>query len=50
VHSRPRLSQLQILFEDGIYHGAGYHLVTRPGVQRPVLKAFMSWMRSMQSS
>ena len=25
--------------------GAGYHVVTRPGVMRPVLKAFVAWIR-----
>lgn len=39
---------LRVLFEDGFHSGAGYHLVTRPGVQRPALKAFMSWMRSLR--
>ncbi|PVB63499.1 LysR family transcriptional regulator [Labrenzia sp. 011] len=39
---------LQILFEEGVYPGTGYHLVTRPGVKRPPLKAFMSWLRSMK--
>lgn len=24
---------------------AGYHIVTRPGVQRPAIKAFVSWLR-----
>ncbi len=40
---------LQVLFEDGVYPGTGYHLVTRPGVKRPPLKAFLSWMRSMRA-
>lgn len=39
---------LQVLFEDRFHSGAGYHLVTRPGVQRPALKAFVSWMRSLR--
>jgi LysR family transcriptional regulator, glycine cleavage system transcriptional activator len=39
---------LQVLFEDGIYTGAGYHLVTRPGVKRPPLKAFIKWLRAMK--
>lgn len=40
---------LTVLFEEGVYPGTGYHLVTRPGVKRPPLKAFMSWMRSMRA-
>jgi len=40
---------LTVLFEEGIYPGTGYHLVTRPGLKRPPLKAFMSWMRSMRT-
>jgi LysR family glycine cleavage system transcriptional activator len=40
---------LRVLFEDGVYPGTGYHLVTRPGVNRPPLKAFMSWLRSMRA-
>jgi len=39
---------LQVLFEEGVYPGTGYHLVTRPGVKRPPLKAFMSWMRTLK--
>ncbi len=39
---------LRILFEEGVYPGTGYHLVTRPGVKRPPLKAFMAWLRSMR--
>lgn len=40
---------LTVLFEEGVYPGTGYHLVTRPGVKRPPLKAFLSWMRSMRA-
>ncbi|GGB41842.1 LysR family transcriptional regulator [Roseibium aquae] len=36
---------LQILFEDLRGGGSGYYLVTRPGVMRPPLKAFVSWIR-----
>ncbi|MBO6758879.1 MAG: LysR family transcriptional regulator [Roseibium sp.] len=36
---------MKILFEDNIYPGTGYHIVTRPGVLRPPLKAFVSWLR-----
>lgn len=39
---------LQILFEEGFYPGAGYHIVTRPGVKRPPLKAFIKWLRDMK--
>jgi len=38
---------LKVLFEEGVLIGSGYHLVTRPGVKRPPLKAFLSWMRSL---
>jgi LysR family glycine cleavage system transcriptional activator len=27
--------------------GAGYHIVTRPGVQRPPLKAFVRWLKQI---
>lgn len=40
---------LKVLFEDGVYPGTGYHLVTRPGVHRPPLKAFLSWLRAMRA-
>lgn len=40
---------LQVLFEDGYYPGTGYHMVTRPGLKRPPLKAFMRWLRAMQA-
>lgn len=37
-------NRLCVLHEDAT-PGVGYHLVTRPGVQRPPLKAFISWIR-----
>ncbi|MEM5584319.1 LysR family transcriptional regulator [Roseibium sp. AS2] len=40
---------MKVLFEEGVYPGTGYHLVTRPGVKRPPLKAFLGWMRSLRS-
>lgn len=39
---------MKVLFEEGVNPGTGYHLVTRPGIKRPPLKAFLSWMRSMR--
>jgi len=36
---------LKVLFEDQIMRGSGYHIVTRPGVMRPSVKAFVSWLR-----
>ncbi len=36
--------RLVVLFDD-TKPGAGYHVVTRPDVQRPPLKAFVSWLR-----
>ncbi|WP_422376071.1 LysR family transcriptional regulator [Roseibium sp.] len=39
---------MQVLFEEGVNPGTGYHLVTRPGIKRPPLKAFLNWMRSMR--
>lgn len=35
---------LRVLFEDE-RPGSGYYIVTRPGVMRPPLKAFVSWLR-----
>ncbi|WP_306419425.1 LysR family transcriptional regulator [Amaricoccus solimangrovi] len=29
--------------------GAGYHIVTRPGVARPPLRAFLSWLRRIRA-
>ncbi len=34
--------RLSVLFEED--RGASYHLVTRPGVQRPALRAFCRWI------
>lgn len=39
-----RAGRLCVLHED-VTPGTGYYLVTRPGVQRPPLKAFMRWVR-----
>ena len=36
--------RLRLLFEDP--EPKGYHLVTRPGPQRPALRAFARWMRA----
>jgi LysR family glycine cleavage system transcriptional activator len=36
--------RLVVLFEDEM-PGGGYFIVTRPGVMRPPLKAFVSWLR-----
>ncbi|MEX0370694.1 MAG: LysR family transcriptional regulator [Tateyamaria sp.] len=36
--------RLCVLHEDAA-DGAGYHLVTRPGVQRPALRNFVKWIR-----
>jgi LysR family glycine cleavage system transcriptional activator len=36
--------RLCVLFEEGEADG-GYHLITRPGVMRPVLKSFATWLR-----
>ena len=36
--------RLVVLFEDP-KTGGGYHIVTRPGVMRPPLKAFVRWLR-----
>lgn len=36
---------LKVLFEDIQPASSGYHLVTRPGVHRPPLKAFISWIK-----
>ena len=34
-----------VVLEQETQDGAGYHLVTRPGVQRPPLRAFVKWIR-----
>jgi LysR family transcriptional regulator, glycine cleavage system transcriptional activator len=36
--------RLVVLFEQS-QPGLGYHLVTRPGVQRPALRTFTAWLR-----
>ncbi len=36
--------RLQVLFEEE-HPGLGYHIVTRPGVMRPPLRAFVLWLR-----
>jgi LysR family glycine cleavage system transcriptional activator len=36
--------RLVVLFEDAL-PGLGYFIVTRPGVMRPPLKAFVNWLR-----
>jgi len=36
---------LQILFEDLRSGSSGYYLVKRPGIMRPQVKAFVSWIR-----
>lgn len=38
-----RAGRLRKLFEDN--KEKGYHIVTRPGVPRPPLKAFLNWLR-----
>ncbi|WP_136443078.1 LysR family transcriptional regulator [Pacificoceanicola onchidii] len=38
-----RAGRLKVLFKDT--RKSGYHLVTRPGVQRPPLRAFTRWIR-----
>ena len=35
--------RLLVIFEEE--QGAGYHIVTRPGVQRPMLRDFLRWLR-----
>ena len=35
--------RLRLLFESGARKG--YHIVTRPGVQRPALQVFLKWLR-----
>ncbi len=34
------------VIETEVKPGMGYHIVTRPGVMRPVLKSFVKWIRS----
>ncbi len=40
--------RLVVLFEESD-PGAGYHIVTRPGVAREPLRAFVSWLRRMRA-
>ncbi|MEP5633060.1 MAG: LysR substrate-binding domain-containing protein [Tateyamaria sp.] len=44
-----RAGRLCVLHED-TSPGTGYHIVTRPGVQRPPLKAFLRWIRKAAKS
>jgi LysR family transcriptional regulator, glycine cleavage system transcriptional activator len=44
IESDIEAGNLRILFED-IRPGSGYYVVTRPGVMRPPLKAFVAWLR-----
>lgn len=44
VEADIRAGRLVVLEEED-QQGAGYHLVTRPGVQRPPLRAFVKWIR-----
>ena len=39
---------LRVLFEDTVRPGAGYYLLTRPGVMRPPLKKLVTWLRAMR--
>ncbi|WP_150525097.1 LysR family transcriptional regulator [Roseibium sediminis] len=41
---------LKVLFEEGASETTGYHIVTRQGVQRPAVKAFVSWLRNQVRS
>jgi len=49
IEAEVETGSLKVLFEEGVYPGTGYHLVTRPGVKRPPLKAFLSWLRAMRA-
>ncbi|WP_299377841.1 LysR family transcriptional regulator [uncultured Tateyamaria sp.] len=44
VEADIQAGRLVVLHED-LTKGAGYHLVTRPGVHRPQLRAFLRWIR-----
>lgn len=44
VEADIRAGRLVVLQEDD-KPGTGYHLVTRPGVQRPPLRSFLKWIR-----
>lgn len=41
--------RLTVLFEEH-EPGVGYHVVTRPGVARPPLRAFLAWLRRQRSA
>ena len=45
VKSEIESGTLKVLFEDIKPERSGYHIVTRPGVLRPPLKAFVTWLR-----
>lgn len=49
VEAEIETGSLKVLFEEGVSPGTGYHLVTRPGVKWPPLKAFLSWLRAMRA-
>ncbi|MCV0424609.1 MAG: LysR family transcriptional regulator [Roseibium sp.] len=49
IESDIATGNLEILFEEGVFPGTGYHLVTRPGVNRPPLKKLISWLRQMKT-
>jgi len=49
IEAEVKAGSLKILFEEGVYPGTGYHLVTRPGVKRPPLKAFLGWLRAKRA-
>ncbi len=44
VEADIQAGRLCVLHEDAV-PGAGYHLVTRPGVHRPPLRSFLRWIR-----
>ena len=43
VEADVKAGRLRKLFEDSLERG--YHMVTRPGVPRPPLKALLTWLR-----
>jgi len=48
VQSEIEAGTLRVLFEDIRSEGSGYHIVSRPGIQREPAKAFIRWLRSMR--
>jgi len=46
VESDIEAGTLKVLYEDIRPTSSGYHLVTRPGVRRPPLKTFISWLKA----